>query len=214
MPVIMGEQQLCDIPRILRAWLDGDHAKCDSCTMAEGKTSGPSGPGKGKPRTAKAVFERPRGGEARAVSDLVPDIGRAAFRRFGFVQSSVVSRWDEIVGPRYADVTAPEMIRFPVGQKAGGTLELVVESGHAVMIQHVLPEIVERVNRFFGYEAVAKVKLRQGMVQKVQPKTRLAAAPVLRAPSAELGESLREIADPELQAVLQNLAKSLAKEGE
>jgi len=82
------------------------------------------------------------------------------------------------------------------------------------MIQHVLPEIVERVNRFFGYEAVAKVKLRQGMVQKVQPKTRLAAAPVLRAPSAELGESLREIADPELQAVLQNLAKSLAKEGE
>jgi len=146
--------------------------------MAEGKTSGPSGPGKGKPKTAKAVFERPRGGEARAVSDLVPDIGRAAFRRFGFVQSSVVSRWDEIVGPRYADVTAPEMIRFPVGQKAGGTLELVVESGHAVMIQHVLPEIVERVNRFFGYEAVAKVKLRQGMVQKVQPKTRLAAAPV------------------------------------
>lgn len=182
--------------------------------MAEGKTSGTSGPAKGKPKTAKAVFERPRGGEARAVSDLVPDIGRAAFRRFGFVQSSVVSRWDEIVGPRYADVSAPEMIRFPAGQKTGGTLELVVEGAHSVMIQHVLPEIIERVNRFFGYEAVAKVKMRQGRVQRAEPKRKVTAAPVLRAPSAELGESLREIADPELQAVLQNLAKSLAKEDE
>jgi hypothetical protein len=30
----------------------------------------------------------------------------------------------------------------------------------------------------------------------------------------ELGESLREIGDPELFAVLENLAKSLAKDGE
>lgn len=182
--------------------------------MAEGKRSDTQRPAAKRAKAPPSVPERPRGGEARAVSDLVPAIGRAAFRRFGFVQSSVVSRWDEIVGPRYADVTAPEMIRFPAGQKLGGTLELVVESGHAVMIQHVLPEIVERVNRFFGYGAVAKVKLRQGQVQRVEPRPRPSAAPVLRAPSADLGDSLREIADPELQAVLQNLAKSLAKEDE
>ncbi|MCE2828574.1 MAG: DciA family protein [Sphingomonadales bacterium] len=178
--------------------------------MQEGKPSAP--PKKAKAKSAP--FERPRGGEARSISDLVPDIGRAAFRRFGFVQSSIVSRWGEIVGPRYASVSAPEMIRFPVGQKAGGTLELVVESGHAPMLQHVIPEIIERVNRFFGYEAVVKVKMRQGLVQKDDTKPRVTAAPVLRAPAAELGDSLREIADPELQAVLQNLAKSLAKSDE
>lgn len=211
MHVIMGEQRRGDIPRILRARLDGSHAKCDSCAMEEGKPS--PMPKKAKP-AAKPAYERRRGGEARAVSDLVPDIGRAAFRRFGFVQSSIVSRWDEIVGPRYADVSAPEMIRFPAGQKAGGTLELVVEGAHAVMIQHVLPEIVERVNRFFGYDAVARVKMRQGRVQHSEPRPKVGAAPVLRAPSVELGDSLREIADPELQAVLENLAKSLAKEGE
>jgi hypothetical protein len=190
--------------------LDGSHAKCDSCTMQEGKQSAPSKKAKAKP----PGFDRPRGGEARAVSDLMPEIGRAAFRRFGFVQSSIVSRWDEIVGPRYAAVSAPEMIRFPAGKKAGGTLELTVESGHAPMLQHVIPEIVERVNRFFGYEAVAKVKMRQGLVQRLEPKQRVTAAPVLRAPAAELGDSLREIADPELQAVLENLAKSLAKSGD
>lgn len=210
MRVIMREQGGGDIPRFLRRRLDESHATCDSRRMEEGKPSPPRGRTKAPPPR----FERPRGGEARAVSDLVPAIGRAAFRRFGFVQSSVVSRWDEIVGPRYAAVSAPEMIRFPAGKKAGGTLELVVEGGHAVMIQHVLPEIVERVNRFFGYEAVAKVKMRQGPVQRAEPRPTVSAAPVLRAPAADLGDSLREIADPELLAVLENLAKSLAKEGE
>ena len=69
-------------------------------------------------------------------------------------------------------------------------------------------------NRFFGYEAVAKVKMRQGRVQRTEPRPKVSAAPVLRAPSIELGDSLREIADPELQAVLENLAKSLAKSDE
>jgi hypothetical protein len=174
----------------------------------ESDKSNPGKKGKIKPYT------RPRGQGVRAIGDLMPEIGRIAFRRFGFVQSSIVSRWGEIVGPRYASVSAPEMIRFPVGQKAGGTLELVVGSGHAPMLQHVIPEIVERVNRFFGYAAVAKVKMRQGLVQKDDAKPRVTAAPVLRAPAAELGDSLREIADPELQAVLQNLAKSLAKSDE
>jgi hypothetical protein len=167
--------------------------------------------------TKKAVtpktFQRPRGGEAKAVSALMPEIGRAAFRRFGFVQSSVVSRWDEIVGARYAAVSAPEAIRFPVGKKSDGTLELTVDGAHATMIQHVLPEIIDRVNRFFGYGAVARVKVRQGPVAKPAPRT-ATAPPSLKPIPMELGESLREIGDPELFAVLESLAKSLAKGSE
>ena len=45
---------------------------------------------------------------------------------------------------------------------APSALELVVEGAHAAMMQHVVPEIVDRVNRFFGYSAVARVRLRQG----------------------------------------------------
>ncbi len=177
--------------------------------MVEGKqTSGAKGAKAQTPRP----FQRPRGGEARAVSDLMPEIGRAAFRRFGFVQSSVVSRWDEIVGSRYAKVSMPESIRFPAGKKAEGTLELVVESGHAPMMQHVLPEIIDRVNRFFGYAAVAKVRMRQGLVAPAASPV-APAAPMLKPVPFELGDSLREIADPELNAVLESLAKSLANPG-
>lgn len=102
----------------------------------------------------------------------MPAIGAAAFRKFGFVQSSIVTRWAEIVGPHYATISEPESIRFPAGKKAGGTLQLTVMSGHAPMIQHVLPDIMERVNRFFGYAAVAKIAMKQGMVQPREPERR------------------------------------------
>ncbi|MDV2687709.1 DciA family protein, partial [Alkalihalophilus lindianensis] len=75
---------------------------------------------------AALPVERPRIGASRQIADLMPDIGRAAFRKFGFVQSSIVTRWTEIVGSHYAAITAPESIRFPVGKKAGGTLQLTV----------------------------------------------------------------------------------------
>ncbi len=161
-----------------------------------------------KPPKARP-YERPRGGPAKPVSELVPQIGRAAFRRFGFIQSSVVTRWPEIVGPRHAQVCMPEAIRFPPGEKSGGILQLVVLPAHAPLIQHVIPEIVERVNRFFGYQAVAKVKLRQGAVKPPRAEPPRTAPPSLKPIPMELGDSLRDIGDPELRAVLESLARSL-----
>ena len=172
-------------------------------------------------RTRQAT-EPARSKRARAVSDLLPVAGGAAFRRFGFVQSSIVSRWREIVGVRYAAVSSPESIRFPAGRKKNGVLNLVVEGAHAPMMQHVAPTIVERVNAFFGYPAVERVAFRQGIVQAARAKARQA-PPSLRplgagAPPdpardipAELGDSLREIADPELRACLESLARGLTQ---
>ncbi|MCR2833340.1 DUF721 domain-containing protein [Parerythrobacter lacustris] len=153
-------------------------------------------------------YERPRGGPAKPIAELMPQIGRTAFRRFGFVQSSVVTRWPEIVGPAHARVCAPESIRFPPGEKSEGILQLVVTPAHAPLIQHVIPEIIERVNRFFGYSAVSRVKLRQGAV-KPPPAEKPKAPPSLKPIPMELGDSLRDIGDPELRTVLESLARSL-----
>lgn len=159
-----------------------------------------------KSRT-KQPKEEPRRRGQRAVGDLLPEIGGTAFRRFGFIQSAVVSRWGEIVGPRYAEVSAPESIRFPAGKKSGGTLTLGVTSAHAPMMQHVAPAIMERVNQFFGYAAVARIVIRQGAMPASKPR---AAPPSLRPVPDALGESLRNIADPELHAVLSALAGAVA----
>ena len=160
-------------------------------------------------KTSSKPYVRPRGTGARAIGDLMPEIGRTAFRRFGFVQSSVVTRWHEIVGPVHARVCSPEAIRFPPGEKVEGILQLVVIPAHAPLIQQVTPEIIDRVNRFFGYKAVARVKLRQGAVTPSQPERPAKAPPSLKPIPLELGDSLRDIGDPELRTVLESLARSL-----
>lgn len=143
----------------------------------------------------------------RAAGDFIASVGGVSFRRFGFVQSAIVSRWSEIVGERYARVSSPESIRFPTGRKSGGTLTLLVEGAHAPLIQHLTPAIVERVNRFFGYAAVERLQFRQGRPAAEAPR---AVRPELRPVPHELGEGLREIADPELRACLESLAAQIA----
>ena len=160
-----------------------------------------------KSKRSESKDEAPRRGHARACGDLVADIAGTTFKRFGFMQGAVVSRWSEIVGDRYARVSTPESIRFPAGKKAGGTLTLSVEGAHAPLMQHLGPLIIERVNRFFGYEAISKIAFKQGRAPKAGAKPqRPALAPVPK----ELGEGLREIADPELRSVLESLATKLA----
>lgn len=181
--------------------------------MKPAMTQSPSDEAKPRPKSAKkpakpAPAARPRVGGARAIADLMPEIGGAAFRRFGFVQSSIVTRWAEIAGARHASLSMPESIRFPAGKKSDGTLNLIVASGHAPIIQHVIPELMERVNRFFGYTAVAKVAIRHGDVRPQEPIDRPPPR-MLRPVPHEVGEGLRDIGDPELRAVLEAMAGGL-----
>ena len=166
-----------------------------------------------KPAKNARRYERPRGAATRPIGELMPEIGRTAFRKFGFIQSSVVTRWAEIVGERHARVCMPEAIRFPPGEKSEGILQLVVVPAHAPFIAHVEPEIIARVNRFFGYNAVARIKLRQGEVKAPPASVPAAAPPSLRPIPLELGESLRDIGDAELRTVLESLARSLGETG-
>jgi hypothetical protein len=175
--------------------------------MKEPHTDGAPNPAR---KGAKPAPEEPRRTNGpRAIADLMPRIGNAAFRRFGFVQSSIVTRWAEIVGERTAAITSPDSIRFPVGKKAEGTLSLTVMSGHAPIVQHIIPDIIERVNRFFGYTAIVRVALRQGEIAVREPERRPPPANLRPIPT-ELGDSLRDIGDPELRAVLEAMAQGLA----
>ena len=154
--------------------------------------------------------DSPRSCRPRSAGEFVGDIGGQSFKRFGFVQHSIVSRWAEIVGQRYSRVSSPESIKFPAGKKAGGVLTLLVEGAHAPLIQHLTPMIVDRVNRFFGYAAINRIVFRQGKPPAQAPRPE---RPQLRPVPKELGEGLREIADPELRHCLESLAAQIVASG-
>lgn len=95
---------------------------------------------------------------SRAASALVSP----ALRRKGFAQAEVVTRWAQIVGPDLAACTVPMGLRFPRHERMGGTLVVRCESAFAPLLSHKAPRIMEKVNGFFGYQAVSKLEVKQG----------------------------------------------------
>lgn len=167
------------------------------------------------PKTAKTKSSNDGGkrvGAPRAIADLLPGIGDKAFRRFGFVQSSILLRWAEIVGDRLATRSKPLSLRFPRGKQQDGTLHIAVEGAHGPIIQHASAEIIARVNGFFGYRAVTQIKLQQGRAPRTTTLQPVTAPPPREkaAPSPRAEAALRSIADPQLRAVLEELAAALA----
>ncbi|MGB3721962.1 MAG: DciA family protein [Pacificimonas sp.] len=163
------------------------------------------------PKPTKHVSKRDsaRIGYTRSMSEMLPRVGRKAFHRFGFVESAVIARWPEIVGGDVAKRATPDSIRFPQGKRAGGTLHLGVHGAHGLTIQHQEPVIIERVNRYFGYGAVARIAIRQGAAAPVrEPRdVRPDAGPV----SAETKAELRAVADDDLRGALESLAAQIGR---
>lgn len=153
-----------------------------------------------------------RRGSVRSIADLIPAVGDLAFRKFGFVQSALITRWPEIAGERLAKVTQPQGLRFARGTKAEGTLKLTVTSAAAPMVQHLTGDLMAAVNRFFGYRAVARIDIRQGVIQRRAPPSPATLPQSARLPAAPASNyaGVRAVADPELRAVLEGLAASLA----
>ena len=150
-------------------------------------------------------------GFPRSISELVPNVGRKAFRRFGFTESAVVARWPEIVGSELSGCTSPDQIRFPQGRRSGGTLCLSVLPAQALRVQHSEPDILDRVNRYFGYGAVARLSIRQAALDPppAEEKRRQAAT----ADDVDVGarSDLKGIEDEGLRTTLEALAAEIGR---
>lgn len=121
-----------------------------------------------------------RRGGMRALSYLAPGLTDPLFRKRGFVEGRIPRDWAQIVGADLAQACAPESLNFPRGRRDGATLKIIALPGRALEIQHLAPQIIERVNGHFGWAAVARMTIRQGLLP-APPKSR---RPTLR-PLAE-----------------------------
>lgn len=132
-------------------------------------------------------------------------VTRPVFGKHGFAGGALVVDWPAIVGSAVASHTLPVRIKFPPKDRAEGTLVVKVDSGaFALELQHLEPLVLERINGYFGWKAVARLKLQQGpLPERPKPKQALA-APLAAAPA---GDRLAEVEDPELRAVLERLGR-------
>jgi hypothetical protein len=150
----------------------------------------------------------------RPLAEVLRKTLKDAFAKQGFASVELVTRWAEIVGAEIAAHSQPEKIQWPRVPQAKdapepGTLLLRAEGPSAVEIQHLADVIVERVNRFFGWRAVASLRLRQAPLSR--PARRRAPPATDPAELERIAAGLPEIKDEKLREALARLGAAMER---
>ncbi len=157
-------------------------------------------------------------GGARAIGVFITRLLDPAARARGFATTAILTEWPVIVGADLAAFTMPDKVVWPrrvEGQEPatghrtrraeGATLVLRVDGPRAIEVQHRAGQILERVNSYFGYRAVAEMRILQAPVIRA-PRQPPAPPPPIE--PAALPASAK-IADQGLRAALQRLSSGI-----
>lgn len=143
----------------------------------------------------------------RSLASLVPGVTRAAVGRNAGALGTLMADWGAVVGDGWAARAVPEGLTFPRGRQDGATLKLRVDPADALMLQHDLGALTDRINRHFGYAAVARITMIQAPIRREKP------APALRKPTgaeiSEIDAAVTAVTDEEWRLRLASLGRAV-----
>jgi hypothetical protein len=169
------------------------------------------------PRQTMQFSHAPRaqgGVYARAVGFYIPGLTKSAFAKYGFSAATLLTDWKSIVGADLAQYTEPERLKWPVRAQVpasedsedegrpGATLILRVDAGRALDVQYRTRQVIERINAYFGYRAVADLRLVQAAIKTAAPPVRVA-----RTETCKI--ALPGVTDGALRAALERMAHGI-----
>jgi len=145
----------------------------------------------------------------RALAASLPEANAKVFRRQGLGTGTLAREWRAIVGPGLADCCRPGRLTFPrTTERRNGTLTLRVEPAFATELQHLEPLMIERINSFFGYGAVGRLRLQQAPLERLAPRRTAARRKLSPDELREMEQRLDGVADPDMRAALERLTRS------
>ena len=143
------------------------------------------------------------------IGNLTGRLTKPALGKRGFAGAEILTHWPTIVGAELAAFACPLEVKYPRGRNAGATLHLRVAHGAAAaMLQMKIPAIIERINRFFGYEAVVQVQAAQGPMPK-RAKAPTAPPPLSPEAAALVESQVENMASGPVKAALTKLGNAL-----
>ncbi len=151
----------------------------------------------------------------KAVGTFVPRLTQKAFEKYGFSAATLLTDWSTIVGPALARDTRPERLKWPRSVEAygetdesasgrpGATLILKVDPARALDIEYKRAQILDRINGYFGYRAVAEIKILQEAIAAIPQTTPVTPRPAATPSGAK--PDLSTVSDDGLRAALERL---------
>ncbi|MCI4664363.1 MAG: DciA family protein [Neomegalonema sp.] len=200
----------------------GDAADGGKGRKASGSRSGskskrkPSTRAKSASAKGAAPTPEPLRGRARGLEPaskfLSGALADAAAKR-GIAETKLMTRWDEIVGADLGAATQPLRLKRRGGLALGGVLAVAVDGARATEIEHKIPQIIERVNAYYGYRAVAEIALTQAVDASYKPQIKPSRRPKRLVATEDEKRQAAEIAggieDNALRAALARLGENV-----
>ncbi|HKS86076.1 MAG TPA: DciA family protein [Pseudolabrys sp.] len=148
----------------------------------------------------------------RPLSDFLGSTLSDVLKAQGFASTEIISRWIEIAGPEIAAHSEPLKINWPraagIEKVEPATLVLRVEGPAALEIQYQSAVILERVNRFFGWQAIGRIAIRQAPLRRqTEPPPRNPDP----AEAARIAEGLQGVEDDGLRHAIGRLGAAIKR---
>jgi len=144
----------------------------------------------------------------RAAGEEAARVTAPIRRKRGLAEAALLSEWPAIIGPALAAQCVPmRLARGAAGD--GGTLHIRVSGALALELQHLQPQVIERINGYFGYRAIARIALHQGPIATDRAKPRRVAVPPAPEDAAALAAQLDGITDDGLRRALDELGRGV-----
>ncbi len=155
---------------------------------------------------------------ATPVGDLVSRLLNPVIERRAGMTMDMIQSWVEIVGETHAEHSRPEKLNWP--RQASdedlfepATLVVACEGSHALFFQHDSSAIIERINTYFGFSAVNKLKLHQQPIVPLERKQPLQKREVSPEKQDRLTSLLETVDDPDLRNALEKMGRGVFSEG-
>ncbi len=155
--------------------------------------------------------KKKRFGLLRPVGQLVPQLTKKIFAKRGLTNAAIITDWPNIIGADLARYSQPDRLIFPKNKRNDAILHIRVEGALATQMQHMEGMVIERINSYFGYKAVAEIRLMQTSLPREKIKIKKILPPITKDDANSLDEKLNNIEDPVMKEILKKLGTAISR---
>ena len=157
----------------------------------------------------------------KKIGDTLGKVNRVFSNKYGKIEFLILSKWPQIVGSFFAEHSEPDKISRltedfdefdqPIFKNF---LHVRVSPAAAVEFQHYKDTIIEKINSFFGYKAIADLRLQQNFIPKKNNKRTLNLKEFENTENEKklVKKEIKNIKDKELEKSIVNLGLSINRE--
>ncbi|MEM7301856.1 MAG: DciA family protein [Pseudomonadota bacterium] len=159
--------------------------------------------------------------QPKALSEILSRVVNPILEQRAGMNGDLVAAWAELAGERYAECSLPVKLiwppaRGPEDRFEPATLLVACDPAQAVYLQHEASQIISRINFYFGFDAVVRMRIEQRRPEQHVKTSASRRPPPIRASRNDqqrVAAMIAVVENPKLKAALQRMGEAVFSKG-